>query len=96
MTSGVQNKVSLEILCSKTPQASGCIMTWSILKGGKHKASILICAFTQDNPYWIGMWWTKGNKVYNVSGIARGKTKNLRLTFDVDPSETLDVCKRNR
>ncbi|GBE05953.1 hypothetical protein BMS3Abin10_01594 [bacterium BMS3Abin10] len=41
------------------------------------------------------MWWTKGDKVYNVNGVARGNIKKFDLTFDVDTLKAFDKCKKN-
>ena len=67
---------------------------WSF-KSIEYKNGILVCAFTQGLPNSIGLWWAKGNKVYNVNGVARSKTKKFELTFDknIDVPEAFEKCK---
>lgn len=70
---------------------------WSFTNTG-HKGGVLVCAFARDLPSSIGIWWAKGNKVYNVNGIARSKTKKFELTFDpaISVPEAFDKCKSLR
>lgn len=64
----------------------------------EHKSGVLVCAFAQGLRDGIGVWWAKGNKVYNVNGIARSKTKNFELTFDpnINVPEAVDKCRSYR
>jgi hypothetical protein len=63
-----------------------------------HGGGVVVCAF---GPYFqnaIGVWWAKGNKVYNVNGIARSKTNKLEVTFDpnINLSEVVKKCEAYR
>jgi len=64
----------------------------------EYKGGVLVCSFNQSFPDAIGVWWAKGNKVYNVNGIARSKTKKFELTFDpnINIEEALDKCRSYR
>jgi len=66
---------------------------WSF-KAAEFKTGVLVCGFAQLIPNTIGVWWAKGNKIYNVNGIARSKTKDFELTFDpsIDVSEAVETC----
>jgi hypothetical protein len=67
-------------------------------KSATYKDGVLVCAYSQTLPDAIGMWWAKGNKVYNVNGIARSKTKKFELTFDprISVPDALAQCKNYR
>jgi hypothetical protein len=66
---------------------------WSFASAD-YRGGVLVCAFSKHLPNGIGIWWAKGNKVFNVNGIARGKTKKFELTFDknIDVPEAFDTC----
>jgi|GEM_PF-675238 hypothetical protein len=70
---------------------------WSFASA-EYKGGVLVCSFSQYFPDAIGIWWAKGNKVYNVNGIARSKTKTFELTFDpnINVVEALNTCKSYR
>ncbi len=70
---------------------------WSF-KSVQYNNGVLICAYSQNLPDAIGIWWAKGNKVYNVNGIARSKTKKFQLTFDpsISVPDSLAHCKSYR
>jgi hypothetical protein len=70
---------------------------WSF-KSRPYKNGVLVCAFSQNLPDSIAIWWAKGDKVYNVNGIARSKTKKFELTFDPDISglDAFAQCKSYR
>lgn len=67
---------------------------WSF-KSAQYKNGVLVCAFSKNLPDAIGIWWAKGNKVYNVNGVARSKTKNFEVTFDpnIDVPKAYERCK---
>ena len=64
------------------------------LKSFPYKGRVLTCGYNEVMPEAIAIWWSKGDKVYNVNGIARSNTGKFKLTFDIDISKALNECKR--
>jgi len=68
---------------------------WSF-KSAQYKKGVLVCAFSSHSlGDIIGIWWAKGNKVYNVNGVARSKTEKFEVAFDpnISPPEAFETCK---
>jgi len=60
----------------------------------QHNGGILLCGYNTAMPAAIGAWWCKGNKIFNVNGIAASNTKEFEFTDDISINTALSVCRK--
>lgn len=55
---------------------------------------ILLCGYNTAMPAAIGAWWCKGNRIYNINGIAASNTSEFEFTDDISIDAALNVCRK--
>lgn len=58
----------------------------------EHNGGILLCGHNTAMPAAVGAWWCKGNKIFNVNGIAANITGKFEFTDEVSIDTALKVC----
>ncbi len=60
----------------------------------QYNGGILLCGHNSAMPAGIGAWWCKGNKIFNINGIAANITDKFEFTDDVSIDAALSVCRK--
>jgi hypothetical protein len=60
-----------------------------------YKGGEIICGYNTVMPKAIPVWWLSEDGIRNVNGIAREKTPQFELAFEVGASEGYDFCAKN-
>ena len=60
----------------------------------QYNGGILLCGHNSAMPAAIGAWWCKGNKIFNINGIAANITDKFEFTDDISIDAALSVCRK--